>query len=112
MPMAKQITIAELITLAHDIEPDGGAIRTQADALASAIESMAQPLAEAIAERLGIECGETNYGPEGFGGICTPFYAARIGQACPEVMRDYDTPEWGARDGTDLDDETGEETTS
>jgi len=107
--MPKQIELAELIEIARKLDPEGGPLRSIADATVRGVEALMQALGEAVAERLGVECTQAEYDSPDFGGICLPFYARQVGQPCPPELMDYDSPEWSAIDGTDLDHKTGKE---
>lgn len=93
--MAKIVTLAEMITLARRLDPEGtGNLRRKADASVYAIEAMAVGLANDIAAALGVRCGPATFAPEEFGGIAAPFYPAHDGQACPPPLDEYDPTEW------------------
>ena len=109
--MPKQLRLEEMIDAARLASPGPSALRALADISARQLEAIGSTLAEALAEHLGVDCGDTTCEEEAFAGCCTPFYARHVGQPCPEPLRDFDPREWTLSDGTELYEATGEPVT-
>ena len=99
--MTKQLTIDEMLSVLHNMgHPVANFVR-------QSVERLADQMAETISEALDVECGSASYEMD-CGGTCVPFYAKKVGQPCPEPMRDFDSTEWTLEeDRTPLDPETG-----
>lgn len=75
----KLLTITEIVSAAEDSDVDG------LDRHIELIEAAVTQLADALAEKLDIECTAARFEPDEFG-ITVSFYPSKPAQECPECI--------------------------
>ena len=105
--MTKQLRADEMIAVA--LLTDSEDLKRQAMEFSQLLESISNDFADCMAMHFDVLRGPTTCEEPEFAGCCTPFYAKKVGQPCPEELRAYDETEWQTTDGIELDPETGKE---
>ncbi len=78
--MTKLLTLDEMLDVLEIIQ------HPAAPNIARQLEAVGDLMAQAIAEKLGVECGDTHREESAFAGTCAGFFPATPGQPCPEPL--------------------------